>query len=410
MTTRCSEVDIISRSAWGARPARVANMTKLPQPANGMVFTHSFGDACYDARNCSLITQPMQNYHMETNEISDVAYNTARDTITTHRTTSISRWVYRRIDNGAANRCDPVRYRLLAGKRTAKKVQALLPRYRLYYRNELQKTIPAETVDHFLIPRRSIDIKNEHLGSGRDGHVFMGSMQCKDIRRASWSSTGTSGSWPVAVKMLRDFPRNQSATNAFLSEMAVLMKVGRHSNIVSLEGVVLQRKLMMVMEHCELRSLESYLYTMRTSTGPLQSESSSEDPISKIAPQELVSFVYQISRGMEFLASKSVIHRDLAARNVLLDAQKVAKIADFGMAKEQPIYTLERDKVPLPVRGLAPECLQPIVPSFPLPAICGPLAYWSGRFSHSVQSRTLWNSPMVSGTISCVHFFEMAHA
>ncbi|XP_055340624.1 tyrosine-protein kinase receptor Tie-1-like [Paramacrobiotus metropolitanus] len=74
---------------------------------------------------------------------------------------------------------------------------------------------------------------------------------------------------------------------------------------------------------------------------------------------ELTRFAYQISRGMEFLSSMNVIHRDLAARNILLNSRKTAKVADFGMAKTQPEYILERQLVPLPVCWMAPEAIIP---------------------------------------------------
>ena len=53
-----------------------------------------------------------------------------------------------------------------------------------------------------------------------------------------------------------------------------------------------------------------------------------------LSTTDLISFAYQISRGMEYLASKQIIHRDLACRNVLVCEDLVVKIADFGLAKE----------------------------------------------------------------------------
>lgn len=49
---------------------------------------------------------------------------------------------------------------------------------------------------------------------------------------------------------------------------------------------------------------------------------------------ELIKYCVQIANGMKYLHSKKVCHRDLAARNILLDENKVAKIADFGLARD----------------------------------------------------------------------------
>lgn len=50
--------------------------------------------------------------------------------------------------------------------------------------------------------------------------------------------------------------------------------------------------------------------------------------------RDLISWSVQIARGMDYLASKKVMHGDLALRNVLLADDRVAKVADFGLARQ----------------------------------------------------------------------------
>jgi serine/threonine protein kinase len=54
---------------------------------------------------------------------------------------------------------------------------------------------------------------------------------------------------------------------------------------------------------------------------------------SMLSTVDLLRFGHQISRGMQYLASRSIIHRDLAARNVLVAENRILKISDFGLAK-----------------------------------------------------------------------------
>lgn len=58
---------------------------------------------------------------------------------------------------------------------------------------------------------------------------------------------------------------------------------------------------------------------------------------------------------MEYLECKKVVHRDLAARNVLISEDCVAKVSDFGLAREE-CFNLEVGK--LPIKWTAPEALK----------------------------------------------------
>ncbi|CAG0903297.1 unnamed protein product, partial [Darwinula stevensoni] len=73
----------------------------------------------------------------------------------------------------------------------------------------------------------------------------------------------------------------------------------------------------------------------------------------------LVSWVYQIAKGMEYLGSRKVVHRDLATRNILLAEENIVKICDFGLARD--IYKdsqyIKKEDGPLPIKWMALESL-----------------------------------------------------
>uniref|UniRef100_A0A0P5A089 receptor protein-tyrosine kinase n=1 Tax=Daphnia magna TaxID=35525 RepID=A0A0P5A089_9CRUS len=78
-----------------------------------------------------------------------------------------------------------------------------------------------------------------------------------------------------------------------------------------------------------------------------------------ISTRDLISWSFQIARGMDYLVSKKVLHGDLAARNILLADYGVVKVADFGMSKN--LYYKENYKKKgrglLPVKWMAIESL-----------------------------------------------------
>lgn len=80
----------------------------------------------------------------------------------------------------------------------------------------------------------------------------------------------------------------------------------------------------------------------------------SYSPLGEPDLEDLPSFAYQISQGMEYLSSLGVLHRDLACRNILVDEGKLLKISDFGLSRDTPEYVSSlQDKMPL--RWMAPE-------------------------------------------------------
>ena len=75
--------------------------------------------------------------------------------------------------------------------------------------------------------------------------------------------------------------------------------------------------------------------------------------------KDLISWAYQIARGMSHLANRKIIHGDLAARNVLLAKNNLIKICDFGLARnmqQNQIYQ-KMSSGPLPIKWMAVESL-----------------------------------------------------
>ncbi|XP_055352048.1 fibroblast growth factor receptor-like [Paramacrobiotus metropolitanus] len=199
------------------------------------------------------------------------------------------------------------------------------------------------------------DKPEDRISEGQSGIVVKGWLIPRN--RGKLLDRTLSQRLPVAVKMLREAHPDHRSIAGFLTEMSILMKVGRHVNIVNLEGVVLRGRLKIVMEYCELGALDGFLRKLKGATTAESKEvvrlvngyvafEKNQDNQLVATPDvtELICIAHQISRGMAFLSEKNIIHRDLAARNIVLTVDRIVKICDFGMAREQPQYVLERDK------------------------------------------------------------------
>ncbi|CAH2095151.1 unnamed protein product [Euphydryas editha] len=198
------------------------------------------------------------------------------------------------------------------------------------------------------VPRESLCI-GKVLGEGEFGKVVKA--ECVGILKPGLQSV-------VAVKMLKE-GHTDAEMMALVSEMEMMKMIGKHVNIINLLGCCTQDgPLYVIVEYAPNGNLREFLRNHRPGN---RYESPTEDLKEKktLTQKDLVSFSYQVARGMEYLASRRCIHRDLAARNVLVSDDCVLKIADFGLAKDVHSNDYYRKKTEgrLPVRWMAPESL-----------------------------------------------------
>uniref|UniRef100_A0A671YJS5 receptor protein-tyrosine kinase n=1 Tax=Sparus aurata TaxID=8175 RepID=A0A671YJS5_SPAAU len=185
----------------------------------------------------------------------------------------------------------------------------------------------------------------------------------------------------VAVKMLKE-GATSSEYRALMSELKILIHIGHHLNVVNLLGACTKPggPLMVIVEYCKHGNLSSYLKSKRAEYSPYKDMSEGDLGLGKIAQldictgtavcsrssdedhltmEDLISYSFQVSKGMEFLSSRKCIHRDLAARNILLSENNVVKICDFGLARDvykDPDYVRKGD-ARLPLKWMAPETI-----------------------------------------------------
>ncbi|XP_015839320.2 proto-oncogene tyrosine-protein kinase receptor Ret [Tribolium castaneum] len=208
-------------------------------------------------------------------------------------------------------------------------------------------------------PRNRLIIE-QTLGEGEFGKV---------LRAKALNISGQPGETTVAVKTLKDDAR-ESELNDLLSEYQLLKEVS-HPNVIRLLGVCTAPggPIYLIIEFAEHGSLRNYLRRSRhlkSECGRLPSSTVDENDvhydepnISKVTPKEILSFAWQICKGMAYLSEIKLVHRDLAARNVLLAADQICKISDFGLTRdiyEDDAY-FKRSKGRVPVKWMAPESL-----------------------------------------------------
>uniref|UniRef100_A0A8C5J6L1 Vascular endothelial growth factor receptor 1 n=1 Tax=Junco hyemalis TaxID=40217 RepID=A0A8C5J6L1_JUNHY len=252
------------------------------------------------------------------------------------------------------------------------------------------------------------EIARERLKLGKSlGHGAFG----KVVQASAFGIRKSPTCRIVAVKMLKE-GATASEYKALMTELKILIHIGHHLNIVNLLGACTKNggPLMVIVEYCKYGNLSNYLKSKRNLFCPSKDSSLQGEPMKEkkdiepveskkqrlasvtsreslassgfqedksltdveedeedaddlyklpLTMEDLISYSFQVARGMEFLSSRKCIHRDLAARNILLSENNVVKICDFGLARDiykNPDYVRKGD-ARLPLKWMAPESI-----------------------------------------------------
>ncbi|KAI3710431.1 hypothetical protein L2E82_40211 [Cichorium intybus] len=192
--------------------------------------------------------------------------------------------------------------------RRKRKLQGRPPQNSVYEEGDIDEISTAESLQYsFGIIRAATNdfSENNKLGQGGFGAVYKGKLQ---------------NGQEIAVKRLsRDSGQGEQE---FKNEVLLLARL-QHRNLVRLLGFSLEGSERLLMyEFVQNASLDQFIF----------------DPTKRATLdwERRYKIIGGIARGLLYLHEDSrlkIIHRDMKASNVLLDAQMIPKIADFGMAR-----------------------------------------------------------------------------
>ncbi|KAL1492607.1 hypothetical protein ABEB36_010844 [Hypothenemus hampei] len=128
----------------------------------------------------------------------------------------------------------------------------------------------------------------------------------------------------VTCYTIHDKRMNQETKKGMLQELDILIKIGKHNNIVNLIGTSETRDVVVVVLELNQINLKDFL---------LGSRDNLSSKFCTMTEAQALEIAIGICRGMTHLHSHNVIHKQLCARNVLISNNLTPKLSGFGLAQ-----------------------------------------------------------------------------
>ncbi|XP_054162071.1 hepatocyte growth factor receptor-like [Oppia nitens] len=124
----------------------------------------------------------------------------------------------------------------------------------------------------------------------------------------------------VAVKKLNKM-YNKKDAQMFVNHLLIARDL-RHDNVLEIIGLCFRadNALLIVIPFMENRDLSSYL----------------RNETHELSVRQLINFITDSAKGMEYLSLRHVVHRNLSAKHCMLDENLCIKIAHFGTSVSHP--------------------------------------------------------------------------
>ncbi|AQK67922.1 serine/threonine-protein kinase STY46 isoform 1 [Zea mays] len=184
--------------------------------------------------------------------------------------------------------------------------------------------IPTDGVDVWELDLKLLKFGSK-VASGSNGDLYRGTYCNQD----------------VAIKVVRPERISADMYRDFAQEVYIMRKV-RHKNVVQFIGACTrQPTLYIVTDFMPGGSVYDYLHKNNNA----------------FKLPEILKVATDITKGMNYLHQNNIIHRDLKTANLLMDENKVVKVADFGVARvkdQSGVMTAETGTY----RWMAPEVIE----------------------------------------------------